>query len=193
MRSIAFVGHDANHMAGTNIEKYMAFMWTMMNDLWDELKDEKEVRFITGGDAGTDQVMFWTVYHYAKRHPEQHVINDVYLPYHGKEMLLEKKGSFKSEDFADMIKDATNVIYASDLTVSDPYSELEQATDARNKKMVDDADELMPICIAVDPYPPVGMIGNMIRYAKKQGKKVNPVYVQKHPLKVVDKKKSKSE
>ena len=129
---------------------------------------------ISGGAQGFDQLAFWTVHTFSKKHPDMK--NTVYIPFYGQDGRWTENGLFGRNEYRRMLSLADEVKYVRDMLPNGDRYNIPALLIKRNEAMVDDAD----IVIALYPFDMdwktmSGGTANCMRYAHRNHKPIQQI------------------
>lgn len=170
MMTISFTGPRPAAMCGYDMDKYEDLVLWLSHELFKISKNRSEIRFITGGAQGFDQLAFRAVEKLKKNHPQMKIENDVYVPFVGQEKRWPEEGTFGQDEYGSMLDAADNVVFISDEEPQDTEETLEAIT-ARNRRMVRESNIIMALYNGENwtDESVISGAASCMRYAKKRG------------------------
>ena len=145
MNTACFTGHRPKKLAGYQKESYKEFVPELAEWLYAYATQHQVEQFISGGAQGFDQLAFWAVNMLQKNHPELHIKNILYIPFHGQEKKWKATGCFSQHEYNQMIQMADVIHFCTELTNDDNYKKIIKALDDRNKDMVNHSQRVIAL------------------------------------------------
>lgn len=143
MFTIAFTGHRPKDLWGyKDRAPYTTLCEQIANAIADVAGDHKDVRVITGGAQGVDQVTFWAAEH-LKNDSSRTITNELHIPLPNQPSRWIKDGMFGQDEYKKLVKRADIIrrIYEEYPQLTEPVPLLLQ----RNKTMIDEADAVIAV------------------------------------------------
>ena len=174
-KTICFTGRRPKDLFGYhNYDAYKEIQ-DILSPILEAHYTANDVRnFISGGAQGFDQLAFWTVYTFSKKHPD--IKDIVYIPFHGQDRRWVEDGLFGQHEYRRMLRLADEVKCVKDMLPDGDRYNIPALMMKRNEAMVNDAD----IVIALYPFDTdwktmSGGTANCMRYAHRNHKPIQQI------------------
>lgn len=143
-KTVTFTGHRPN---GLGFEKGKAYRYETyapflpwLDKTLETFIEEGFRNFVTGGAQGFDQMVFWSVQRLKKKYKD--IKNIVFVPFKGQETRWAKTGVFSQKEYKEMLQQADDIVFCSQLDDSATYFQIVNALKKRNECMLNASKRL---------------------------------------------------
>lgn len=174
MYTICFTGRRPKDLCGYNREAYADFM-KQLKQFLKQFLNHDEIRFISGGAQGFDQLAFWTV-NELKTETNKSISNDVFIPFTTYQKQWPEDSPFGQNDFKQMLQTSDSIYYVVQKNLTD-YPTIVKALMQRNQEMIDASDMVIALYPDETWKTSKGGTAAAMKYASKKNK---PIYQVKY-------------